>query len=423
MSSLNVFFEQIKVGVLSLNDELTYSFHYSEEWLQYPENFALSLAMPLQKEVFGNRLTLSFFENLLPEGSAREAVEKSHQIAGPFQLLKDFGEDCAGAILISSQKTSPYNSRLPTKTKKIDMDKIYRAIENHQSVAHIIANQEPGYLSLAGAQDKFPAIYNQKEFFLPLHGAPTTHIVKVPINRRGIKESVFNEYYCMQLAALCGFNIPANQIVYQKNKHPLFVIQRYDRHRATDGRIYRIHQQDFCQAQGFPSQKKYEATGGPTLKDNYDLIVKNVTIKERLKSAYSYLDWICFNLFIGNNDSHSKNISFVLRDKSVELAPFYDLISTAPYSVLKKQFSFKIGGCDDWSLIGKKQFETLDMELGIKVGTMEDRMQQTYQTLSLNKDSLAEDISFKFKDVKVVKRIAKLIEERAKGFMRQGVRL
>lgn len=47
MSSLNVFFENIKVGTLSLSEELTYSFTYTQSWLQYKNNFPLSLAMPL----------------------------------------------------------------------------------------------------------------------------------------------------------------------------------------------------------------------------------------------------------------------------------------------------------------------------------------------------------------------------------------
>ncbi len=420
MSALNVFFKDINVGRLSQSDDLTYSFTYSKEWLTFEKKFPLSLAMPLQEAAFGNRITLSFFENLLPEGDVLDAVARTHQLESPYEFLKEHGEDCAGAIIVSAQKESPYKPHRKFEKIKIDMAKVYEAIENHHSVAHVIAELDPGYLSLAGAQDKFPAIFEDGQFFLPTHAAPTTHIVKVPINRQGVKESVFNEYYCMQLAGLCGFQVPFNQVI-DEGPHPLFVVDRYDRQKEKNGVVQRIHQQDFCQAQGIPSSKKYEIKGGPSIKDNYNLIVNNVTIKERLRSTYAYLDWICFNLLIGNNDSHSKNISFLLKDNKIELAPFYDLVATALYSSLKKSFSFKIGGRDDSSQIGKKQFEALDQELNLKNGTMEERLRVTYQKMETHKVDLTESLSEKYPKVKVINRIADLIADRAKGFKRQGL--
>ena len=422
MNSLNVFYEDILVGQLSQSEDLTYSFLYSQEWLKHKRSFPLSLAMPLQEEPFGNRITLSFFENLLPEGEVRDVIARSHQAESTYEFLKEHGEDCAGAVIISRSTKSPYNPRIESKSVPIEMEQVYEAIENHHSVAQIIAELNPGYLSLAGAQDKFPAIFVNGNFFLPLNASPTTHIIKVPINRQGVEESVFNEYYCMQLAGLCGLNVPGNQIIHN-GKHPLFVIERYDRKKEKTGVICRIHQQDFCQAQGVTSEKKYESKGGPSIRDNYNLIVENVTIKERVRSTYAYLDWICFNLLIGNNDSHSKNIAFLLKDSKIELAPFYDLISTAVYPSLKRQFSFKIGGRNEYSQIGKNQFAELDQELGLKVGTMADRMKQMSQSLHIHKVTLARRISEMFKEVKIVNRVSNLIEDRAKGFKQQGVDL
>lgn len=202
------------------------------------------------------------------------------------------------------------------------------------------------------------------------------------------------------------------------------MIERYDRKKDKKGIVHRLHQQDFCQAQGITSEKKYESKGGPSsIRGNFNLIVANVTIKERLRSTYAYLDWICFNLLIGNNDSHSKNISFLLKDSKIELAPFYDLVSTALYPSLKRQFSFKIGGRDEYSQIGKNQFAELDQELGLKVGTMADRMKHTYHNVHTHKETLAKSISEMFKEIEIMNRITGLIEERAKGFKQQGVQL
>lgn len=414
---LNVFYEEILVGVLERDEELIYSFQYSDEWINDPNSFQLSLAMPLRSEAFGNKVTLSFFENLLPEGEARDAIEKSQHIKGAYDFLKQFGRDCAGAVIITSDDM-PLSREKKQTNVKIEMDQIYKAIEDKRSVAQVIANMNPGYLSIAGAQDKFTAIYRAGEFYLPSDGSPTTHIIKVPIYRSGVKESVYNEYYCMKLAGRVGLLVPECLILDDK-KHPIYVTQRYDR--IVGKTISRIHQQDFCQAQGIVSEEKYEAKGGPSLKDNYELIKSYVTIRQRSHALFQFLDWVCFNLLIGNNDSHSKNLSFILKDGKVELAPFYDLLCTAVYPKLKQNFSFMIGDRDDSSRIGKNQLDIVDQNLGLKNGAMSERILLMRDKLLEHKDTLAEEISAEFPHAKIVKRISELIGNRCKSLVRQGL--
>lgn len=418
MSKLNIFYEDKKVGILYRDEELIYSFSYSESWLKEKKAFQLSLAMPLIKEKFSNKVTLSFFENLLPEGEVRDALEKGSNFEGTYELLKNFGNDFAGAIIISADEESPFQVDKEDVKSLIEMDEIFKAIEEKRSVAEVIANNHPGYLSMAGAQDKFVTIYENSNFYLPENERPTTHIVKVPIYRSGVKESVYNEYYCMRLAKLAGLNVPHCEVL-DDEKHPLFIIERYDR--KVEKHVKRIHQQDFCQAQGFVSEEKYEAKGGPSLKDNYNLIKSNVTITKRSKALFEFLDWVCFNILIGNNDSHSKNISFLLVDEKIELAPFYDLLCTAIYPKLKKNFSFKIGDRDDASRIGKNQFKMVDEELSLKVGTMARRARQMSERLMKNKDELATQIKSELPNAKIIKRIADFIGERCKSLNRQGV--
>jgi serine/threonine-protein kinase HipA len=418
---LNIFYEDLKVGELYRDGELLYSFQYQDDWVKNPQAFALSLAMPLQQEVYGNKTTLSFFENLLPEGELRETIGRKNQIESSYEFLQLFGQDCAGAIIISESKKSPFKRENQSKVK-LKIEDLYPAIEKHQSVAGVIADKNPGYLSLAGAQDKFPTIYENGDFYLPSQGVPTTHIVKVPIHREGIKESIYNEYFCMQLAKAIGFNIP-NCFIRGDGAHPLFVIERYDRLKTHEGKIRRIHQQDFCQAQGIVSENKYEITGGPSIKDNYQVILNHVGFKKRIKSTYEYLDWICFNLLIGNNDSHSKNISLLLKEGNIEFAPLYDLLCTALYTQLVKHFSFKIGGRNKVEEIGKKQFEELDHELELKTGTMSEHMSMVCTKVMEQKEGLVKSMKDEYKNVKIMSRISKMIEERYAGFKNQGLKL
>jgi serine/threonine-protein kinase HipA len=419
VSKLNVFFEDQKVGELIRDEELTHSFKYDLGWLHSTDKFQLSLALPLQDKIFGNRLTLSFFENLLPEGKVREILGKDYHIESSFEFLKEFGQDCAGAITVSPGEISPFRS-VSAGSVEIKMNKVYGAIEGKRSVAEVISGMETGYLSLAGAQDKFPAIYHDESFYLPTGGAPTTHIVKVPIWRMGVDESVYNEYYCMKLAQAVGLNVP-NCFIQGDGDHPLFVIERYDRYADINGYTRRLHQQDFCQALGVVSEQKYEGKGGPTLKDNYRLIIKNTWVRKRIENIFSYLDWICFNLLIGNNDSHSKNLSLLLKDEKTELAPFYDLLCTAIYPKLKREFAFKIGGRDTVSRIGKNQLNLLNDEFGLKAGTMIERVLLMRDQLLKHKDQVALTVLEDYPQVKIVSKISDLIGDRCRSLSRQGV--
>lgn len=415
---LNVYYEDLKVGELIQDDELLLSFVYSDEWLNYSNHFQLSLAMPLQKEPFGNKISLSFFENLLPEGDVRRALGVRNSTSGTFEFLKEYGSDCAGAIVLT--KTRIKKSVTNKAPKEIDFETLNEAIENKESVASLIVEENLGYLSIAGAQDKFPAIVNKEKIYLPQGSGPTTHIVKTPIFRLGVKESVFNEYYCMLLAKRVGLKVP-NCFLINTGKHYLYAIERYDRNIKRKN-LKRLHQQDFCQALGIVSEKKYETLGGPSLKDIYSLIINNVGVKTRIEATFMFLDWICFNLLIGNNDSHSKNLSFLLIDNKIELAPYYDLICTAIYPKLSKKFAFKIGDRDDFSKIGVNQLHQLEKDLGLKENTIIERMVLMSSKIREYKDALVDEMSIYYKEAKIPVRISELIGKRCKSFERQGIK-
>lgn len=151
LNQLNVFYEDILVGMLKRDSELVYSFNYSKEWLKHPNKFQLSLAMPFQEEEFGNRVTLSYFENLLPEEETRDSLEKKYHVKGTFDFLNIFGKDCEGAIIVTD-KSMPPVAKKDSKEVKIDKKRIYQAIEHKRSVADAIAEIDPGYLSIGGVQ-------------------------------------------------------------------------------------------------------------------------------------------------------------------------------------------------------------------------------------------------------------------------------
>lgn len=358
---LNVFYNQKKVGKIIQDSEERLSFFYAKEWLEDKNSFSLSVALKLSNETFGHMITKSFFENLLPEGDVKTILENTNKknISDEFSFLREYGIDCSGAFVVSEFDKLSNDEKF--RIKEISLESIYDYLENKQSLTAVMINEHGGKFSLAGAQDKFPIIYQKNKLFLPQNGGPTTHIIKPCVRyHRDTMDTPYNEYFCMQLANAVGLNVP--KVILLEGKFPLYLIERFDR-KVDGNKIIRIHQQDFCQAHGITSKKKYEEDGGPGIVQNYQLIKNNSSLP--IKDLAQFIKWLWFNIFIGNNDCHSKNLSLVCTDEGLRLAPFYDLLSTVIYKDLTKSFSYSIGGQWKWHALKKKNFLLLAQSLGI----------------------------------------------------------
>jgi serine/threonine-protein kinase HipA len=66
----------------------------------------------------------------------------------------------------------------------------------------MLAGREGVRLSLAGAQDKLPVLFDGQCIGLPQGCQPSTHILKTAI--LAVQESVLNEGFCMTLAKALG---------------------------------------------------------------------------------------------------------------------------------------------------------------------------------------------------------------------------
>ena len=191
-------------------------------------------------------------------------------------------------------------------------------------------------LSLAGAQTKLPVVIHNGQIALPRPEQATTHILKPPIERfAGTTE---NEAFAMRLARQVGLSVA--EIDYRSvGDHAFLLVERYDR-AAGNGHIKRLHQEDFCQALGFPSVRKYAADGGPVLRDCFQLL-RSVTTRPA-RDVLKLFHAAIFNLIIGNADAHAKNYSLLYRDDAVEMAPLYDLLATVAYPDLSPKLAMKI---------------------------------------------------------------------------------
>jgi serine/threonine-protein kinase HipA len=362
--ALDVYLHNDLVGQLVQDNDGDLAFQYAETWLATPGATPLSQSLPLRKERFRRKECRGFFGGILPEQSKRETVARNLGISArnDYAMLERIGGECAGAVTF-----------LPEGETMPERDYRYRELSDQELAAilkelprrPLMAGEAGIRLSLAGAQDKLAVRIEGGAICLPLGGAPSTHILKPKVDR--FEGVVFNEAYCMQLAAAAGLPAAA---VETRNVDDLdfLLVERYDR-RHNAGAVERLHQEDFCQALGIVSEQKYQREGGPSLKQCFALL-RGVSSAPVIDLA-RLLDAVIFHYLTGNNDAHGKNFSLLYRGGGPEevetrLSPLYDAVSTVYYPELSPEMAMRIGGEYSPEKVTSRDFEQLagDAQLG-----------------------------------------------------------
>lgn len=339
---LGVYLHEKLVGYMWLDERQRFIFQYNLAWIDRPGSIALSLALPLQKEPYADDLARPFFANLLPEAEVRRVISQRLGISekNDFILLKRIGGECAGAVSVLPEGNFPQDKPGYRELDESELHKIVAELPKKP----LMAGERGIRLSLAGAQNKLPIYMENDRIFLATGNFPSTHILKLPIP--GLEGTVMNEAYCMILAGKIGLQAP--EVTIRRGLDTLSIVKRFDRERTPDGKLARIHQEDFCQALGVLPEQKYESEGGPALSQCFDLI--NRSSISPAADRMALLKWVIFNVLTGNADAHAKNIAILLTDPGPRLAAFYDLLCTKIYGNLTDKLAMKIGGENrpDW---------------------------------------------------------------------------
>jgi serine/threonine-protein kinase HipA len=404
---LDVWLFSEHVGTLGLvNGRL--SFEYAPEWLQRPNAMPLSCSLPLQTEPFDDHIARPFFAGLLPEGKMRQLIAQQLHVSGQneFALLDHLGGECAGAVTFLEQGTA-----LPQRPHGDDVqwltDEALVGILEELPHRPMLAGKDGLRLSLAGAQDKLPVIFDGVRIGLPLNGTPSSHILKPAI--QAVEASVTNEGFCMALAEAMQLK-PASALIHKVGDHEFLLVERYDRLVDSQGDRQRLHQEDFCQALGVVSEMKYQNEGGPNLAQCFDL-VRRVT-RPSAPHVLRLLDCVIFNALIGNHDAHGKNFSLLYSAKGPVLSPFYDTLSTAVYPKLALKMAMKIGSKYKFTEVYAKHWEQFAQEAGLAKPQAKKRILDLAKSLPVAARQLQADPQKGFAQQKLVEQIIELIEQR-----------
>jgi len=401
---LQIIWNKRLVGTLDRHKKGKVIFQYSQDWIE-KEALPVSLSLPCRKEKFAPAISTAFFENLLPESNARTVLAFRYRFdkKDTYAFLENFGEDCAGALSIIPEDQEP--DFTPGRYENITQELIEALDKLRLDPGRykLYPEMKQAKLSLAGAQDKLPVYIKGTQFYLPKNsGSPTTHIIK-PVNA-DFTDIPRNEAFCMELAQRSGFSIPNSKIM-KIGGHELYVVERYDR-QEVNKEIIRIHQEDFCQAMGYPAERKYQETGGPGFAECRELIDEYLS-NQGVRNRLLFIRMMVFNYIIGNHDAHGKNFS-VLHNNGFDLAPFYDLVSTQVYP-LGNKFAMAIGQTFKLDRIKEHSFEAFAKGMDVRPKLLASLINEVCKTVENEMDGLITEHEKSYGTAKIYDDLNKII--------------
>ncbi|MDQ2836460.1 MAG: HipA domain-containing protein [Actinomycetota bacterium] len=319
----------------------------------------------------------AFLEGLLPEGRALQAAaatvrgvklrEGTLTLDSPTDallLLSAYGRECAGAVIaVPSGSGAPHLGRY----ESVDGTRLGEIIRDlpHRPLGADLDREIR--LSLAGAQPKFLLARFDGQWFEPVDGAASTHILKPSIDWESSAE---NEALVLNLARAVGLTASESWVEHY-GKQSILATSRYDR--EVEGRtVRRVHQEDMCQALGMRTGDKY-AIGRPS--ERMARVLRNWADDPTTETGRLFRQ-IAFRCAVGDEDGHGKNYSLLLDDGRVRLAPLYDSLCTLIYPELTRRMAAQIGNQVSLDKVDRAALLAEAKAMGIPQGVAEHALSE-----------------------------------------------
>jgi serine/threonine-protein kinase HipA len=451
------------------------------------------MSLPLIQPDHGHAPIDTFLWGLLPDNELvlqRWARQFGVSPRNAFALIREVGEDCAGAV----QFVTPDRLDAVTRGKHDNVawltedDVAARlALLRDDAAAGRLAS-DAGRFSLAGAQPKTALLFDGQRWGVPSGRVPTSHILKPALP--DLIGHVENEHVCLNLARALGLPAARSEVRSFGDQQAI-VVERYDRvdmraltaeaasrAAATAARaagftshpdqagaaprsaafaaeaaagaadaavfaefartvpVYRVHQEDLCQALGVPPSRKYQQDGGPGARRLFDLLrsvisaganpgMRNASAGRTSATetdAATFRDALIFNWLIGGTDAHAKNFSLLLgRGGLARLAPLYDVATALVYPHIdprRVRMAMSIGGEYRLERIGVRHWHKLAVDARVDEAQLLHRISEMATALP---DLLSAEIQRTRAtglDHEVLDRLMDVLAERARSCVR-----
>ena len=321
IKSLQVFYNEKKVGTLALMKNNIVAFEYDSNWIT--NGFSISpFSLPLKKQVFIPRIDpfdglYGVFSDSLPDGWGRLLVDRmlNSQNINPREIsqidrLAIVGETGMGAL-----SYKPEYNLLEDKDYKEDYDNLALSCKKILNTEHSADLDKLFKLggSSGGARPKILTKIDNEDW-----------IIKFPSS---LDDSNIGklEYLYSVWAKKCKIDIPETKLFPSKISSGYFGIKRFDRKKLSTGAIRKLH---MISVSGL-----LETSHRIPNLDYNDLMQLTLNLTKSFEEVEKLFRLMCFNVFSHNRDDHSKNFSFIYNEdlNKWELSPAYDL--TYSYSI------------------------------------------------------------------------------------------
>ena len=312
LNKLDVYYHDRKVGTMALYQNRLAAFAYSDEWLQ--EGFSISpFSLPLEKRVFVPKIDpfeglFGVFADSLPDGWGRLLVDRlmrknglNPHTVGSLERLAIVGNTGMGALT--------YRPTIPLESvyNELTLDEIAKECER---VLQTDTSEKLDYLfakggSSGGARPKIlPRIDNED------------WIIKFPSSEDS-KDVGRQEYDYALCAKECGIEMEEVRLFPSEKTQGYFGTKRFDR--VAEGENGKVH---------MISAAAILETSHRIPNLDYDILMKlTLQLTKSMEECEKLYRLMCFNVFAHNRDDHSKNFSYIYRDREKRwiLSPAYDL--------------------------------------------------------------------------------------------------
>ena len=321
IKSLQVFYNEKKVGTLALMKNNIVAFEYDNEWIN--NGFSISpFSLPLKKQVFIPKIDpfdglYGVFSDSLPDGWGRLLVDRmlNSQNINPREIsqidrLAIVGETGMGAL-----SYKPEYNLLEDKDYQEDYDNLALSCKKILNTEHSADLDNLFRLggSSGGARPKILTKIDNEDW-----------IIKFPssLDDNNIGEL---EYLYSVCAKKCKIDIPETKLFPSKISSGYFGIKRFDRKKLSTGTSRKLH---MISVSGL-----LETSHRIPNLDYNDLMQLTLNLTKSFEEVEKLFRLMCFNVFSHNRDDHSKNFSFIYNEdlNKWELSPAYDL--TYSYSI------------------------------------------------------------------------------------------
>ena len=371
------------------------SLRYDPDWLATKQAFPISLRMPLPnsraggqaQQEFSPEIVTPWIANLLPEGDALDAISR---LMGTSQsdilgLLSRIGRDTSGALSFQE------DGRTSMSYRPIEREDDLERMINELPARPLMAGEEGVSISLAGVQSKMGVFLDEDDrICIPTNGSPSNWILKP--DSKSLWGSVWNEAFCMRLAAHSGIDVPDVRVG-RAGEREYLLVKRYDRLSSKDGKVWRrIHQEDFAQAAGIFPQSKYERnqTGRPGLKLT-DMV--ELTRRAARQDIRKFVSYVIFNTIACNPDAHAKNYSFLITASGAKLSPIYDVMCGLVWSGINKNLVNSINGKTDGNYLKGRHWQREARACGLSPRILLSDVADLCDRVEAKLDATVEDLA------------------------------